>query len=71
MEVIRRCLLADMGVALLPACVVQEDMARGLLCQQAVEGTPYPFHAMLAYPKGQTPSPRLECLLQVIRAQAQ
>ena len=70
-EVIRRCLLANMGMALLPACVVQEDITRGTLCHQAVEGTPYPFRSLLAYPKGQIPSSRLECLLQVIRAQSQ
>ncbi len=68
-EVIRRCLLANMGVGLLPLCVVEDDLIAGRLCQQSVTGTPYPFHSSLIYPHGRTLTPKLSALLAVIHQQ--
>nr|CAA6829864.1 MAG: DNA-binding transcriptional regulator, LysR family [uncultured Thiotrichaceae bacterium] len=65
-EVIRRCLLANMGVALLPRCVVAEDLQRGDLVGQAVEGAPYGFRSMLVYPKGMKVLPKLGALIECI-----
>lgn len=65
-EVIRRCLLANMGVGLLPRCVVADDLAQEALVEQAVEGVPYYFQSMLAYPKGVTVLPKLAALVQVV-----
>lgn len=65
-EVIRRCLLADMGVALLPRCVVAEDLQRGALCEQRVTGAPYKFQSMLVYPQGVTVLPKLAALVRVV-----
>ncbi|MEZ5450663.1 MAG: LysR family transcriptional regulator [Thiolinea sp.] len=70
-EVIKRCLLANMGIGLLPYCVVADDLAQGTLKQQAVAGAPYHFHSMLAYPPGRTRLPRLEAFIQVIEQSAQ
>ncbi len=65
-EVVRRCLLANMGYGLLPRCVVEEDLQQGALVEQAVEGVPYEFRSMLIYPKGMTVLPKLEALIGVI-----
>ncbi len=68
-EVIRRCLLAKMGVGLLPRCVVAEDLSEGRLCEQKVEGAPYFFNSTIVWPQGAELSPRLNVFLQVVRAQ--
>ena len=65
-EVVRRCLLANMGVGLLPRCVVAEDLQRGTLVEQAVVGVPYYFQSMLVYPKGMRVLPKLEALIRVV-----
>lgn len=65
-EVIRRCLLANMGIGLLPACVVADDVAQGRLKIQAVEGTPYCFQSALIYPEGRRLLPKLTAFIQVI-----
>lgn len=66
-EVIRRCLLARMGVGLLPRCVVAEDLEVGRLREQAVRGTPYRFESTLVWPRGAPVSPRLQLFLQAVR----
>lgn len=65
-EVIRRCLLANMGIGLLPVCVVADDIAQGRLKIQAVEGTPYLFQSALIYPEGRSLLPKLAAFIQVI-----
>lgn len=65
-EVIRRCLLTNMGMGLLPLCVVEDDLAQGHLVQQAVEGTPYLFQSMLVYTAANVENPRLRALMEVI-----
>lgn len=69
-EVIRRCLLANMGIGLLPACVIADDLLQGRLKIQAVEGTPYLFQSALIYPEGRSLLPKLAALIQVIDQQA-
>ena len=49
-EVIRRCVLANMGIAVLPRCVVEDDLRRGSLQEQAVQDTPCLFSSNLIYP---------------------
>ncbi|MGB0865686.1 MAG: LysR family transcriptional regulator [Granulosicoccaceae bacterium] len=66
-EVIRRCLLAKMGVGLLPRCVVEEDIAAGRLLQQNVSGAPYCFESTVVWPSEAEISPRLNLFLQVVR----
>jgi len=68
-EVIRRCLLAKMGIGILPRCVVMEDLENGVLVQQPVKDTPYQFDSKLIWPKEAQVSPRLRSLQHVIRAQ--
>lgn len=70
-EVIRRCLLAKMGVGLLPRCVVEEDIASGRLQIQAVVGAPYRFDSTVVWPREAEISPRLKMFLQVVRDGAQ
>lgn len=69
-EVIRRCLLADMGIGLLPRCVVEADLEAGLLCEQPVVDTPYTFLSSLVYPSERFRSPLLEKLIQVVEQQS-
>ena len=64
-EVVRRCLLANMGIGLLPECVVEDDLKAGWLCRLEVEGAPYEFSSALIYPKGRRRSPKLNALLAV------
>ena len=67
-EVIRRCLLAKMGIGLLPRCVVQEDIDQGRLQQQSVSGAPYRFYSAVMWPKESEVSPRLQAFLNVVEA---
>ena len=69
-EVIRRCLLANMGLGLLPACVVADDVAQGHLKIQAVEGTPYRFQSALIYLEGRMVLPKLSAFIQVLEQQS-
>ena len=66
-EVVRRCLLANMGIGLLPECVVSDDLKAGRLLQLKIEDAPYEFSSALVYPKGRRCSPKLNALLEVIR----
>lgn len=68
-EVVRRCLLANMGIGLLPECVVEDDLKAGRLQQLDIEGTPYAFSSLVAYPSGRRGSLKLDALLEVVRAQ--
>jgi len=67
-EVIRRCLLAKMGIGLLPRCVVQEDIEQGRLQQQSVSGAPYRFYSTVIWPAESETSPRLQAFLNVVEA---
>lgn len=67
-EVIRRCLLAKMGIGLLPRCVVSADIEQGRLAEQAVDGAPYVFHSSLIWPEEATPSARLLAFIEVVSA---
>lgn len=67
-EVIRRCLLAKMGIGLLPRCVVSEDIEQGRLVQQSVVGAPYRFHSTVVWPKEAATSPRLAAFLQAVES---
>lgn len=67
-EVIKRCLLAKMGIGLLPRCVVNEEIEQGTLVEQLVSGAPYRFQSTLIWPKGADKSPRLEAFLQAIKS---
>lgn len=69
-EVIRRCLLANMGIGLLPACVIADDLLQGRLKIQAVEGTPYLFQSALIYPEGRSLLPKLAAFTQVVDQEA-
>ncbi|WP_020560468.1 LysR family transcriptional regulator [Thiofilum flexile] len=66
-EVIKRCLFANMGIGLLPFCVVAEDVAEGRLALQAVEGAPYAFASWLIYPKNRCLLPKLQVLLECVQ----
>ena len=65
-EVIRRCLLAKMGIGLLPRCVVAEDIEQGRLVQQSVTGAPYRFSSTVIWPKEVDVSARLLAFLQSV-----
>lgn len=69
-EVIRRCVLTDLGVGLLPRCVIEEDLATQRLCELDVTGAPFHFFSALAYPKARTPSPNVLALWAVISGSA-
>ena len=65
-EVVRRCLLANMGIGLLPQCVVEDDLKDGSLVQLDIEETPYQFFSALVYPKERKRSPKLKAFLEAI-----
>lgn len=65
-EVIKRCVLANMGIGLLPLCVVEEELKQGTLVQQAVEGTPYLFQSMLVYTATNSDNSKLQALMKAI-----
>ena len=67
-EVIRRCLLAKMGIGLLPRCVVSDDIEQGRLAEQSVSGAPYRFYSTVIWPKESDVSPRLQAFLQEVEA---
>ncbi|RVU84294.1 LysR family transcriptional regulator [Leucothrix sargassi] len=67
-EVVRRCLLANLGIGLLPRCVVEEDLKNGQLVQLPVESAPYQFRSSVIYPVNRKPSPRLAALLDIVEA---
>jgi DNA-binding transcriptional LysR family regulator len=69
-EVIRRCLLAKMGIGLLPRCVVNADIEQGHLAEQAVDGAPYLFRSSLIWPEEATPSARLLAFIEAVNANA-
>ncbi len=63
-EVIKRCLLTNMGIGLLPQCVIQEELNLGLLRYQEVENTPYNFTSYITYPKNNALSQKLMAFIQ-------
>lgn len=65
-EVIRRCLLARMGIGLLPRCVVSEDIEQERLVEQSVKGAPYRFYSTVIWPKESDVSPRLRAFLSEV-----
>ncbi|TBR44275.1 LysR family transcriptional regulator [Marinomonas agarivorans] len=65
-EVIKRCVLGNMGIGLLPRCVVEEELKQGILLEQKVEGAPYIFHSLMIY-RPQTPLPaKLDAFLALL-----
>lgn len=65
-EVVRRCLLANMGIGLLPLCVVEDDLKDGRLVQLDIEGVPYQFFSALVYPNERMRSAKLKAFLEAI-----
>ena len=61
-EVIRRCVLANMGIGVLPRCVVDDDIASGNLRQQAIDSDPCLFTSRLIYPQRRAGSALLMAL---------
>lgn len=65
-EVIKRCVLGNMGIGLLPRCVVEEELKQGILLEQKVEDAPYVFHSLMIY-RPQTPLPaKLDAFLALL-----
>lgn len=64
-EVVKRCLLTNMGIGLLPRCVVDAELQSGQLMEQTVEGTPYPFASYLIALPHSSGSARLTALWQI------
>ncbi|MGS2718873.1 LysR family transcriptional regulator [Eionea flava] len=65
-EVVKRCVMAKMGVGLLPRCVVAAELASGQLLEQCVGGTPYVFYSRLIHLKGKPISAKLAALIQAV-----
>lgn len=65
-EVIRRCLLAKMGIGLLPRCVVEDDLTHGRLRELQVSGAPYRFYSTIIWPKDTCVSARLAAFLHAV-----
>lgn len=70
-EVIRRCVLANMGIALLPRCVVADDLQSGALRQFRVDDEPCLFHSWLIYPQARQNDSALAALRQAIQLECQ
>lgn len=65
-EVIKRCLLAKMGIGLLPECVVSEEINQKRLQQVPVAGTPYRFQSHIISLKTPLSNKRLEKIISLI-----
>ena len=65
-EVIKRCVLDNMGIGLLPRCVVEEELASKKLVQQPVKGAPYYFNSLLLYPKREQQADKILALLATL-----
>lgn len=66
-EVIKRCLLAKMGIGLLPKCVVSEELAQEKLIQLDVEGTPYPFESHILFAEHKQKDKKLTAFLATLK----
>ena len=63
-EVVKRCVMAKMGVGLMPRCVVDVELQSGALIEQAVIGAPYIFYSRLIHLKDKPISEKLAALIQ-------
>jgi len=63
-EVVKRCVMAKMGVGLMPRCVVDVELQSGALIEQAVIGVPYIFYSRLIHLKDKPISKKLAALIQ-------
>lgn len=63
-EVVKRCVMAKMGVGLMPRCVVDVELQSGGLIEQAVIGAPYIFYSRLIHLKDKPVSEKLAALIQ-------
>lgn len=61
-EVIKRCVLANMGVGLLPRCTVEAELQTGELMEQGVDGAPYLFASCLVARQQSSLSAKLAAL---------
>lgn len=66
-EVIKRCLLANMGIGLLPRCVVESELQMGQLVEQSVEGAPYQFQSCLVTQSCEVMNAKLSALWNVAK----
>jgi DNA-binding transcriptional LysR family regulator len=65
-EVIKRCLLARMGIGLLPQCVVQDELDQGHLIKLNVIGTPYLFQSHIIYDPNTIDNKKLSAFLALV-----
>ncbi len=65
-EVIKRCLLAKMGIGLLPKCVVQDELDLGSLIQIDVIGAPYSFQSHIIYDPETRNNKKLKAFLALL-----
>ncbi|WP_438463065.1 LysR family transcriptional regulator [Marinomonas sp. PE14-40] len=66
-EVIKRCLIAKMGIGLLPECVVSEEITQGRLVKVPVAGAPYLFQSHIISLETPLINKRLEKLISRIK----
>lgn len=65
-EVIKRCLMAKMGIGLLPQCVVQDELNLGSLIQLNVIGAPYLFQSHIIYDPKTIDNKKLSAFLALV-----
>lgn len=65
-EVIKQCILAKMGIGLLPRCSVEDDLQHSKLLEQKVVGGSYKFQSLLIYPKNSPLSEKLQAFLDIL-----
>lgn len=66
-EVIKRCLLAKMGIGLLPQCVVQDELDQGSLEKVEVIDAPYLFQSHIIYAQQAVKNKKLEAFLALFQ----
>lgn len=67
-EVVKRCVAANMGLGLLPRCVVERELQTGQLMEQPVQGAPYVFDSCLVALPHKLASAKLSALWNVVKS---
>ncbi len=65
-EAIKRSVISNLGVALLPRFAVEEELSRGLLLEIPTEMEPAEMTAICAYSRGRWQSPAIKLFLQLL-----
>lgn len=67
-EAIKECVIAGLGVTLLPNMAVKEELNQGFLAAPPWEGPEFPVVTQICWRKGKWLSPALHAFIDVVRS---